>query len=179
MLDMFFPHVKAEASASPELPFPLYSFGSMTYDDPDPVAFLPPASRTVRRRSSKGLLWLCSLLFCSRDSSFFLTACDQCRKSKCKCERSAASDRCKNCAMLNTCAYVLTLCLAGLSHSLLLLLLTQPAPSSDPLGSVDHPRVTLMPSRPAFTRQRPSWASCSPPTIPVPSPCFETWHVTR
>jgi len=56
MLDMFFPHVKAEASASPELPFPLYSFGSMTYDDPDPVAFLPPASRTVRRRSSKGLL---------------------------------------------------------------------------------------------------------------------------
>ncbi|KAF8874834.1 fungal-specific transcription factor domain-containing protein, partial [Infundibulicybe gibba] len=29
-------------------------------------------------------------------------ACDQCRKAKCKCERSAPGDRCKNCVMLNT-----------------------------------------------------------------------------
>ena len=28
------------------------------------------------------------------------TACDQCRKSKCKCERSAQGDDCKNCVML-------------------------------------------------------------------------------
>ena len=38
--------------------------------------------KTVRRRSSK--------------------ACDQCRKSKCKCERSAASEPCKNCVLLGT-----------------------------------------------------------------------------
>ncbi|KAH9474654.1 Nitrogen assimilation transcription factor nit-4 [Psilocybe cubensis] len=38
--------------------------------------------RTVRRRSSK--------------------ACDQCRKSKCKCERSGPSEPCKNCIMLGT-----------------------------------------------------------------------------
>ncbi|KAF8964723.1 fungal-specific transcription factor domain-containing protein, partial [Flammula alnicola] len=38
--------------------------------------------RTVRRRSSK--------------------ACDQCRKSKCKCERTGPSEPCKNCIMLGT-----------------------------------------------------------------------------
>lgn len=36
----------------------------------------------VRRRSSK--------------------ACDQCRKSKCKCERSSPQDPCRNCVMLGT-----------------------------------------------------------------------------
>ncbi|PFH48929.1 hypothetical protein AMATHDRAFT_195711 [Amanita thiersii Skay4041] len=38
------------------------------------------AEKTVRRRSSK--------------------ACDQCRKSKCKCERSAPGEPCKSCVML-------------------------------------------------------------------------------
>ncbi|KAF8960867.1 fungal-specific transcription factor domain-containing protein [Flammula alnicola] len=38
--------------------------------------------RTVRRRSSK--------------------ACDQCRKSKCKCERTGPNEPCKNCIMLGT-----------------------------------------------------------------------------
>ncbi|KAF9485619.1 hypothetical protein BDN70DRAFT_533969 [Pholiota conissans] len=38
--------------------------------------------RVVRRRSSK--------------------ACDQCRKSKCKCERAALNEACKNCIMLGT-----------------------------------------------------------------------------
>jgi len=66
---MFLPHIKAEAVASPELPFPyptLYRFGSAAYDDPDVISFLPPASRTVRRRSSKGNI---GLLICeTRDS---------------------------------------------------------------------------------------------------------------
>ncbi|KAH9941542.1 fungal-specific transcription factor domain-containing protein [Amylocystis lapponica] len=38
--------------------------------------------KTIRRRSSK--------------------ACDQCRKSKCKCERSSPQDPCRNCVMLGT-----------------------------------------------------------------------------
>ena len=38
--------------------------------------------KQIRRRSSK--------------------ACDQCRKSKCKCERSSPQDPCRNCVMLGT-----------------------------------------------------------------------------
>ncbi|KAH9974092.1 fungal-specific transcription factor domain-containing protein [Lactifluus volemus] len=41
-----------------------------------------PFDKAVRRRSSK--------------------ACDQCRKSKCKCERSSDNEQCKACAMLGT-----------------------------------------------------------------------------
>ncbi|KAI0943292.1 hypothetical protein AcW1_002495 [Taiwanofungus camphoratus] len=40
------------------------------------------SEKTIRRRSSK--------------------ACDQCRKSKCKCERSSPQDPCRNCVMLGT-----------------------------------------------------------------------------
>ncbi|KAI0340338.1 hypothetical protein BDW22DRAFT_1430945 [Trametopsis cervina] len=40
------------------------------------------AEKQIRRRSSK--------------------ACDQCRKSKCKCERSSQQDSCKNCVLLGT-----------------------------------------------------------------------------
>ncbi|TRM66968.1 fungal-specific transcription factor domain-containing protein [Schizophyllum amplum] len=62
------------------------------YDDAMPLVTLRPDSaleasgasgsneKMVRRRSSK--------------------ACDQCRKSKCKCERGAQGDDCKNCLML-------------------------------------------------------------------------------
>ncbi|KJA25236.1 hypothetical protein HYPSUDRAFT_199780 [Hypholoma sublateritium FD-334 SS-4] len=63
-------------SATPPPPVPVMSY-SDEYDDP-----APPPDRIVRRRSSK--------------------ACDQCRKSKCKCERAAPSEPCKNCVMLNT-----------------------------------------------------------------------------
>ena len=38
--------------------------------------------KQIRRRSSK--------------------ACDQCRKSKCKCERSSQNEQCKNCVLLGT-----------------------------------------------------------------------------
>lgn len=43
---------------------------------------LKGGEKQVRRRSSK--------------------ACDQCRKSKCKCERSNSSEPCKNCVLLGT-----------------------------------------------------------------------------
>jgi len=69
---MFLPHVKAEAAASPELPFPyptLYRFGSAAYDDTDVIPFLPPASRTVRRRSSKGNI---SLPTCKTRDSYMI-----------------------------------------------------------------------------------------------------------
>lgn len=33
------------------------------------------------------------------------TACDQCRKSKCKCERNSPNEPCKNCILLNTRTY--------------------------------------------------------------------------
>ncbi|TFK31644.1 fungal-specific transcription factor domain-containing protein [Crucibulum laeve] len=42
----------------------------------------PSNERTIRRRSSK--------------------ACDQCRKSKCKCERTGPNEPCKSCVMLGT-----------------------------------------------------------------------------
>ncbi|KIK52123.1 hypothetical protein GYMLUDRAFT_50070 [Collybiopsis luxurians FD-317 M1] len=58
-----------------------------TSEVPDGMVGLGPANstggeRTVRRRSSK--------------------ACDQCRKSKCKCERSSPNEPCRNCVMLGT-----------------------------------------------------------------------------
>lgn len=46
------------------------------------MAGLKAGEKQVRRRSSK--------------------ACDQCRKSKCKCERSNPSEPCKNCVLLGT-----------------------------------------------------------------------------
>ncbi|KZT22933.1 hypothetical protein NEOLEDRAFT_1070364 [Neolentinus lepideus HHB14362 ss-1] len=59
------------------------------YDDADELSELPESApprksdeKQVRRRSSK--------------------ACDQCRKSKCKCERASENEPCKNCVLLNT-----------------------------------------------------------------------------
>lgn len=62
------------------------------YDDGDDIGELPllsnsgshggQAGKVIRRRSSK--------------------ACDQCRKSKCKCERTTDGTACKNCTMLGT-----------------------------------------------------------------------------
>jgi hypothetical protein len=65
------------------------------FEDADELSELPPVTglpgqhgtntsqeKTVRRRSSK--------------------ACDQCRKSKCKCERTGDGESCKNCIMMNT-----------------------------------------------------------------------------
>ncbi|KAI6041550.1 hypothetical protein EDC04DRAFT_1263501 [Pisolithus marmoratus] len=63
------------------------------YDDGDDIGELPlpsnsgsshggQAEKVIRRRSSK--------------------ACDQCRKSKCKCERTTDGTACKNCTMLGT-----------------------------------------------------------------------------
>ncbi|KAG8741371.1 hypothetical protein FRC10_002936 [Ceratobasidium sp. 414] len=54
------------------------------YDDDEPLSAVGHASsreaRTVRKRSSK--------------------ACDNCRKAKCKCEKSPDSTACRNCALL-------------------------------------------------------------------------------
>jgi hypothetical protein len=56
--------------------------------------------KIVRRRSSKGkkfsvrYRWVLTVY----DSS----ACDQCRKSKCKCERTSPNEPCKSCIMLGT-----------------------------------------------------------------------------
>jgi len=69
MIIMFLPHIKANDVASPKLPFPyptLYCFGSAAYNDTDVISFLPPASHTKRRRSTKGNI---GLLICkARDS---------------------------------------------------------------------------------------------------------------
>jgi len=90
------------------------------------------SDRAVRRRSSKGAslslrsearltmfsyvispslpialcLWIAPALSP-------LVACDQCRKSKCKCERSGPNEPCKNCMMLGTCEYLV---LGGISN---------------------------------------------------------------
>ena len=90
------------------------------------------SDRQVRRRSSKGAMCHSILTFCMAhhrrphlarfhtvDHLLFLVvaiavkpaktpnypdliACDQCRKSKCKCERSAPGEPCKACIMLGT-----------------------------------------------------------------------------
>ncbi|KAF9242277.1 fungal-specific transcription factor domain-containing protein [Melanogaster broomeanus] len=74
------------------------------YDDADELGELPgppPSSsqlgqteRLIRRRSSKGRL--------QHSPGPLSTACDQCRKSKCKCERPIDGDACKSCTMLGT-----------------------------------------------------------------------------
>ncbi|KAG1752093.1 fungal-specific transcription factor domain-containing protein [Suillus lakei] len=111
------PNFTTTSNTLPDRPY--YRFGSMThpedawlgkrsgnsalnlntlsfpdeYDDGDELPDLPGSSsvpntsssysdRVVRRRSSK--------------------ACDQCRKSKCKCERSGDGEACKSCIMLGT-----------------------------------------------------------------------------
>ena len=56
--------------------------------------------RTVRKRSSKGELSYSWFLLTS--NFLIVLACDQCRKSKCKCERSGPNELCKSCAMLGT-----------------------------------------------------------------------------
>jgi hypothetical protein len=146
-------HFKFLASHDPAAapPTPLYRFGSshpgpaspaMSYSDEyDDLAlhpFLdhlpaPAADRAVRRRSSKGPRPARPSLI-PRSSPPL--ACDQCRKSKCKCERSSALEPCKSCIVLGTRA----------SPSPLLcvprLIATQPAPSSAPPESAGPPRAT-------------------------------------
>ncbi|KAJ6481874.1 fungal-specific transcription factor domain-containing protein [Mycena sanguinolenta] len=69
---------------------PAYTLPFTEYDDPDDDEPDTPGgastgakgSKAVRRRSSK--------------------ACDQCRKSKCKCERPAPGEPCRSCVVLQT-----------------------------------------------------------------------------
>lgn len=81
------------------------------YDDADDIGELPSNSgsshaghteKVVRRRSSKGV-FLATLL---RLPDHLRAACDQCRKSKCKCERAGDGSACKNCMMLGTGMYL-------------------------------------------------------------------------
>jgi hypothetical protein len=62
--------------------------------------------KNVRRRSSKGL----SLTPRSLPNQLLTRtpspACDQCRKSKCRCERSHPDDPCRNCEILGTSEHV-------------------------------------------------------------------------
>ncbi|KAF8625103.1 hypothetical protein AX15_005575 [Amanita polypyramis BW_CC] len=60
---------------------PLSGRASVSLTDLSGPALLSGAEKQVRRRSSK--------------------ACDQCRKSKCKCERSGPGEACKSCITLN------------------------------------------------------------------------------
>ncbi|CAL1709508.1 unnamed protein product [Somion occarium] len=57
-------------------------YNSAGYGGSDVQESSKVGEKTIRRRSSK--------------------ACDQCRKSKCKCERSSPNDPCRNCVMLGT-----------------------------------------------------------------------------
>jgi len=61
---------------------------------------LSTAERNVRRRSSKGVFYIIT----NHPALYnpIITACDQCRKSKCKCERTSPSKPCKNCIILGT-----------------------------------------------------------------------------
>ena len=109
--------------------------------------------KQIRRRSSK--------------------ACDQCRKSKCKCERSAPSEPCKNCVLLGTrtCfSFVRPSPLSVVRRAFLRLSLVpllrspfpligadaviQLAPSLGPRGNVVRQRATSTPLRLDFTRQK-------------------------
>ncbi|KAI9432934.1 fungal-specific transcription factor domain-containing protein [Lactarius indigo] len=96
------PYSSSAASSQPHFTLPSMDDPAVLtltddYDDGDELGDLPPgsgsavdvfndspglSSKSVRRRSSK--------------------ACDQCRKSKCKCERSSENEPCKACIMLGT-----------------------------------------------------------------------------
>jgi hypothetical protein len=58
--------------------------------------------KNVRRRSSKGGSPQPPYCHGTPSDTHFRLACDQCRKSKCKCERSLTDERCKNCKILGT-----------------------------------------------------------------------------
>ena len=85
------------------------------------------AEKQIRRRSSK--------------------ACDQCRKSKCKCERSSPQEPCRNCVMLGTRECLPPLCLAW------------PPPSSSPYPSL-WPGSACM-RAPVFSSARRPTLACS------------------
>lgn len=80
------------------------------YDDGDEAGDFPSASgssskmdKAVRRRSSKGASrFSVSLPFDCTHHGPQNVACDQCRKSKCKCERTSLNEPCKACIMLGT-----------------------------------------------------------------------------
>ncbi|KAF7330022.1 Zn(2)-C6 fungal-type domain-containing protein [Mycena kentingensis (nom. inval.)] len=76
---------------------PAYTLPFHEYDDDEEDDSGPRGAKdkAVRRRSSKGA---------SRPPTFHVPttrpACDQCRKSKCKCERTAPDAPCRSCVML-------------------------------------------------------------------------------
>ena len=85
------------------------------YEDADDLSDLPGSAmsgsaahatqseRIIRRRSSKGRCHpFLSVDFHSDLSPLYQPACDQCRKSKCKCERVPDGGPCKSCIMLGT-----------------------------------------------------------------------------
>jgi len=75
------------------------SHGTTIYTHLSKSDLSTPGERQVRRRSSKGS----SIPPCFRtDANRVSTACDQCRKSKCKCERTTPGEPCRNCVMLGT-----------------------------------------------------------------------------
>ena len=79
-----------------------------------------------------------------------ITACDQCRKSKCKCEIPNPHEPCKNCLVLgtrmasNTFSNVISVTHCG--HQVALFLV--------PLGNAAHRKDTSMLSRQGCIRQR-------------------------
>ncbi|KAF8585649.1 hypothetical protein K439DRAFT_1409792 [Ramaria rubella] len=93
-MDQLFVNIPSSIHAPPQTPLPLLSHPNPSWNAvldqdeyDDDVPDLPPSSpkkdKQIRRRSSK--------------------ACDQCRKSKCKCERPGGRDEpCKNCVLLGT-----------------------------------------------------------------------------
>ncbi|KAF8470363.1 fungal-specific transcription factor domain-containing protein [Gautieria morchelliformis] len=94
-MDQLFVNIPSSINALPQTPRPIASHPNNTWNAvldqdeyEDDLPDLPPSSsrkdnKQIRRRSSK--------------------ACDQCRKSKCKCERPGSQDEpCKNCILLGT-----------------------------------------------------------------------------
>lgn len=124
-LDATHPFESTNSSSRVEFDLPLLDSGSHgtqddSYDDLDVDGFgdsqqtpsTPrsagssdkPGERHIRRRSSKGTSQLSSPL--DFVDALSLTACDQCRKLKCKCERTGLNIPCRNCVTLNAGQYI-------------------------------------------------------------------------
>lgn len=122
-LEATHPFESANNSGRVKFDLPMLDSGSHgtqddSYDDADIDGFGDPqptpstsrsagssdksAERHIRRRSSKGRSQLNSPPLCHQFIDHFpYAACDQCRKLKCKCERTGPNIPCRNCVTLN------------------------------------------------------------------------------
>lgn len=103
----------------------------------------------------------------------FATACDQCRRTKSKCERSDLDNVCRACAAMGVCKYTAPRFTFSDAHRF-----PQRAPLPVPAISVVPQRATSSPSSGAFTRLKRCSAPSSAQTTPAHAASSTTSRAT-